>query len=86
MAIFEFVTGERLPRDDGKAKENAIRMAELVLATQDFDIVQDLRDLNGRPESKLFDKFWSELKLLLESHARVDDRRHGEFVLLALRS
>ena len=52
-------------------------MAELFLSTQDFDIVQDLRTLNGRLESPLFDLFWMELKKLLESHARVDDRRHG---------
>ena len=48
---------------------------------QDFDIIQDLRELSGRLESPLFDLFWSELKTLLESHARVDDRRHGECTL-----
>jgi hypothetical protein len=78
MAISEYVTSEMLPRDANKAKDSAIRMAELVLSTQDFDIIQDLRELNGRPESPLFDMFWSELNILLESHARVDDRRHGE--------
>ncbi len=78
MSIYEYVTGERLPRDASKAKDYAIRMAELVLSTQDYDIVQDLRELNGRPQSPLFNMFWSELKTLLESHARVDDRRHGE--------
>ena len=77
MAIYEYVSGEMMPRDANKAKDTAIRMAELVLSTQDFDIVQDLRMLNGRPESPLFDLFWMELKKLLESHARVDDRRHG---------
>jgi hypothetical protein len=53
----------------------------LVLSTQDFDIIQDLRELNGRPGSPLFDLFWSELKTLLESHACVDDRCHGECTL-----
>lgn len=81
MAIYEHITGERLPKDAGKARDYAVRMAELALLTQDFDLVQDLRAVNGRPESPLFDAFWSELKILLESHARVDDRRHGECTL-----
>ena len=78
MAMYEYINGERLPRDVGKAKDYTTRVAELALTTQDFDLVQDLRELNGRVESPLFDAFWSELKILLESHARVDDRRHGE--------
>jgi hypothetical protein len=78
MAIYEYAIGERSPRDANKAKESAIRMAELVLSTHDFDIIQDLRELIGRPESPLFDLFRSELNTLLESHARVDDRRHGD--------
>ncbi len=81
MAIYEYVGGERLPRDAKKAKDIAIRMAELVLSTRDFDIIQDLRELNGRPESPLFDLFWSEVYKLLESNVRVDDRRHGDRTL-----
>jgi len=53
-------------------------MAEMALATQDYDILQDLRELNGRPKNTAFDVFWGEMKSLLESHARVDDRRHGK--------
>jgi hypothetical protein len=78
MAMYEYITGEKLPRDASKARDYATRVAELALTTHDFDLVQDLRELNGRVESSLFDAFWSELKILLESHARVDDRRHGE--------
>ena len=77
MAIYEYVSGERLPRDANKAKDTVIRMTVLVLSTQDFEIVQELRTLKGRLESPLFDMFWMELKKLLQSHARVDDRRHG---------
>ena len=76
--MYEYITGESLPRN---ARDYATRVTELALTTQDFDLVQDLRDLNGRHESPLFDAFWSELKILLESHARVDNRRHGESTL-----
>jgi hypothetical protein len=52
----------------------------MAFASQDFDITHDLRELNGRPKNKLFDIFWDEIKSLLELHAPVDDRRHGEWI------
>ena len=51
----------------------------MALATQDYDIIQYLRELNGHPRNAAFDVLWGEIKSLLESHARVDDRRHGKF-------
>jgi hypothetical protein len=48
MAMYEYITGERLPRDVKKAKDYAIRVAHLALTTRDFDLVQDLRELNER--------------------------------------
>jgi hypothetical protein len=77
-AIYKYLTGNLLPRERCKGKDDVLVMAEVALATQDPDIIHDLRVLNGRPKSKLFDVFWSEIKTLLESHARVDDRRHGK--------
>ena len=76
--MYKILTGDNLPSERCKGKDQAIRVAELALATQDFDIIQDLRELNGRPEDTSFYIFWSEMKSLLDSHARVDDRRHGE--------
>ena len=77
-AMYKYLTGDNLPTERCKGKESAIRVAEIALATQDFDIIQDLRELNGRPKDIAFDVFWSEIKSLVEAHARVDDRRHGE--------
>ena len=42
------------------------------IATQDFDIINDLRELDGRPKDKSFDDFLSKIKFFLESHARVE--------------
>ncbi len=77
-AIFKHLTGDNLPRDRCKGRDNARVMAEMALATRDYDILQDLRELNGRPKNAAFDVFWGEMKSLLESHACVDDRRHGK--------
>ncbi len=57
MAIYEHITGESLTEDTCKARDYVVRMAELALLAQDFDIVQDLRAVNGRPESPMFDAF-----------------------------
>jgi hypothetical protein len=78
MALYEHIIGERLPKDACKAKDYVVRMTEIALSTHDFGIMQDLRDLNGRPESPLYAVLGSELKILIESHARVDHRRHGK--------
>ena len=78
-AMYNYLPGDNLPRDRCKGKDNDIRVAEIALATQDFEIIQDLREVNGRPNNKSFDVLWSEIKSLLESHARVDDHRHGKF-------
>ena len=61
-------------------------MAEMNSATQDFDLISDLRELNGRPKDTPFEILWCEIKSLLEAHARVDDIRHREIMLLMLKS
>jgi len=45
-AMYTHLTGDHLPSDICKGKDNALVVAEMALATQDFDIIQDLRDLN----------------------------------------
>ena len=82
-AMFKYLTGDNLPHGRCKGKDIAMQVAELALATQDFGIVQDLRELNGRPKNTSFDVFWSEIKSLLSFHARVDDRRHGKLQFYA---
>ena len=76
--MYNYLKGNHLPRERCKGKGNAMDMARLALASQDFDYIQHLRELNSRPRNALFDVIWDEIKSLLKSHARVDDRRHGE--------
>jgi len=75
-AMYHHFNADHLPRDRCKDKDNARIMAEVALATQDFDIILNLRELIGRPKSNTYDLFGGEIRSLLESHARVDDRRH----------
>ncbi len=71
--MYHHLTCNHLPRGRCKGKDNGVIMAEVALATQDFDIIQDLRELNGRPKSRTCDLLWGEIASLLESYARVDD-------------
>ena len=44
----------------------------------ELEVLLDLRKLNGKPNSTMFDKFWGELSTYLEEVTpAVDDRRHG---------
>ena len=76
--MYHHLIGDHSPRDKCKGKDNALIIAEVALASQDIEIIQDLREWNGRPKSNDYVLFWGEIKSLLESHARVDDRRHGK--------
>ena len=61
------------------------RVAEVVLATNDPQIILDLRKLNGDPQSTKFDVFWSELATYLEEATlAVDDRRHSDILHMPL--
>ena len=55
------------------------RVAAALLDVNDPDVILDLRKLNGRPKSDVFDDFWNELAIYVqEITPAVDDRRHGE--------
>lgn len=55
------------------------RVAQAVIDLDDPEIVLDLRQMNGKVQSSLFDVFWDELQAYLdEINLAVDERRHGD--------
>jgi len=80
-AMYRHMTRDHLPLERCKEKKSAIIAAEMALASQDFSIIQDLRELNGTPNNPSFNIFWSEIKTILELLARVDDMRHGKIIV-----
>ena len=48
------------------------------------EVLLDLRKLNGKPNSTVFDKFWEELSTYLEVTPAVDDRRRGNTLHLPI--
>ena len=76
--MYKHTTRDNLPLERCKGKDSAIIVAEMALAIQDIGVIQDLRELHGTPSNPSYDIFWSEIKALFESHARVDDMRHDE--------
>ena len=54
-------------------------MAKALLQLDDPEIILDLRQMNGKPNSTIFDEFWDELQLYLdETTLAVDERWHGD--------
>jgi hypothetical protein len=80
QALYEFITGDLMPSTS--LSPDALAAARFALNCQDPDIIVDLRKLNGRPKSELFDPFWAKMAEVVEG--RVDDRRHGELSLLCI--
>ena len=87
VAALQFFTGEytqgiRFPRDRAVEFHGPQAASEFAVLSQDEDLGEDLRRLNGRPQDPAFDLFWSCAQRLLEEYKRVDDRRHGKRCLL----
>ena len=78
----------RYLRDDASAPETTsegevdYRLEECLLATDDEELVYDLRKNNGRVQDPRFEPFWDELKRFLEEKAAVHERRHGDHLYL----
>jgi hypothetical protein len=77
QAVYEFITGDVMPKST--LSSEAIAAARFALNSQDPDIIVDLRKLNGRITNDLFDPFWAKMAAVVEG--RVDDRRHGEYIV-----
>ena len=61
------------------------RVAKAVLQLDDPQIVMDLRRMNGKPNSTIFNAFWQELQLYLDqTNLAVDERRHEDVLHMPL--
>jgi hypothetical protein len=76
QAIYEFIIGDVISTDFSSAE--ASEGARYALNCQNTDIIMDMRKLNARPKSNIFDKFCAKMAEIVEE--RVCDRRHGELV------
>jgi hypothetical protein len=74
QAIYEFITGDKLSTNF--VNSDASEVAKFALNCRNPDIVIDLRTLNARPKSDVFDQFWAMMAQVVDG--RVNDRRHGE--------
>jgi hypothetical protein len=77
QVVYEFINGNVLPKSSIGAE--ALSSARFALNCQDLDIIVDMRKLNARVTSDLFEPFWAKMAMVVEG--RVNDRRHGEYDL-----
>ncbi len=82
--IYKFLTGDSSCSRSAAEKEvdeRVAKPAEEAFELDEPEILLDLRQLNGKPNATVFDKFWHELSTyLVEVTPSVDDRRHGSTI------
>ena len=54
--------------------------AKFALNCQDPNIVLDMRKLNARPKSDIFDQIWAMMATIMDGS--VSDRRHGKLLYI----
>ena len=76
QAIYEFITWDVMFTNftTGEASE----AARYAFNCHNTDIIIDIRKLNARPKSKIFDQFWAKMAEIVDE--RVCDRRHGKMI------
>ena len=79
--MYKFLTGDSSSSRSAAEKqvdERVTKLAEEAFEMDEPEVLLDLRKLNGKPNSTMFDKFWGELSTYLEEVTpAVDDCRHG---------
>jgi len=78
QAIYELITCDRLSKNF--VNRDASLATRFAFSCQDPCIVIDMRKLNARPKSNLFDEFWGVMANMVEG--RVSDRMHGVLLIL----
>ena len=75
--IYKTLTGDSSSSSCSAKKDIDDRVIQALLDLDDPQIVLDMRELNGNPNSTRFDVFWDELAQYLEDTTMaVDERRH----------
>ena len=86
--MYKFLTGDCSSSRSSTEKVVDARistLADQIFELDEPEILLDMRKLNGKPDSSMFDEFWKELSVyLVEVSPAVDDRRHGSTLHLPI--
>lgn len=80
--MYRFLTQDSAAAETTKQNEVDKRFSEFVLASDDAELIYDLRANNGRPTNVKLDPFWAALEQHLESTCVVHERRHGQHMYM----
>ena len=73
-----------VPHDHSSDAEISERLLDMLLDSDDTELIYDLRANNGRPSDSRFDPFWEELKRYLDEVSAVHERRQDSTMYLPL--
>ena len=82
--IFRTLLQDSSAAEYASQAEEDEHVAKAVLRFDDPELVLDLRQANGNPQSAIFDVFWQELQHYLDEITAVDERRHGDVLHMPL--
>ena len=81
--MFRMLGYEHNPDNQTEAQIDE-RVVDFLLASDDTDLIFDLRAANGKLKNPEFDQFWSELGKFLDEKTIVNERRHGETLYMPM--
>lgn len=73
--MYRFITNDNSASETSEQSALDDRVCEFLLASDDEDLVYDLRKNNGRVKDPKFEPFWTELGKLLDEETAVHERR-----------
>ena len=76
--IFSFITKDSSAAEVSHLQRVDNNVAALLAESDDSDLLNDLRKLNGQPRDNSLDPFLEELKKFLDDSSIVHDRGQGE--------
>lgn len=76
--MFQYLTEFECTPENMAEADIDLRFCETLLHSEDTELIFDLRKNNGRPLTKEFDAFWTELDKYLTEKSVVHERRHND--------
>ena len=81
--MYQDITGDDSKATNKSEENRRQRLVEILASHEDEGLVQDMRSINGKVGSTVFDEFWDEVQALFDEYtASVQERRHGSVLYL----
>ena len=81
-SMYRYLTGDESANYNAADDAVQSRLLDVLLQSDDTELVYDLRQINGRPKDPRLNPFWDELGRFLDEKAAVQERRQNNFLFM----